>query len=613
MTPKKYLNQLNADYLNVHLAKEELFWTTYMATSDNHQGAAEAEKQWVNFISDVSRITELKNQIAAVKKDDDPTCIGLKGWLRFFEVNAIESDEAQKLKADLIQMEATLFERRQNYPLEYTDQDGNRQSSSLPELASHIKASNHESVRKSAHQAMLDLEQWVLENGFIDLVKKRNQFARSQGFTDFFDYSVQKTESMTSSRLFEILDDFEVRTHDRLFQSLQELTVKAGQDALAGHNFKFAYAGDAMRLLDPYVPFEKSLRRWVESFGRLNIEFSQAELTLDLLDRKGKYQNGFCHGPVPSFYDQDLWIPARVNFTSNASPSQIGSGYSGIVTLFHEGGHAAHFSNVKMNAPCFSQEFAPTSMAYAETQSMFCDSLLEDADWLKAYAYNDEGQAVTDDILKALTESNQPFRAYEERSILVVPYFERALYQLPDAELTPEIITQLARSTEKRILGLDVSPRPLMAIPHLLSNESACSYQGYLLANMAVYQTRAYLLGKFGYLSDNPNIGPLLAEHYWASGNHLTHSQTIESLTGEPFSARYLAEACNLTVEQAWQLQIAAIAAMQKRDRAKINPLHANINIVDGDHVLATNQQSDKQMFDQFEAYISDTYGRVRS
>lgn len=172
-------------------------------------------------------------------------------------------------------------------------------------------------------------------------------------------------------------------------------------------------------------------------------------------------------------------------------------------------------------------------MAYAETQSMFCDSLLTDADWLKQYALDDEGNSVPDETIQAMINSRQPFKAYEERSILVVPYFERALYQLSDDELTPEHITKLARDCEKQILGLECSPRPLMAIPHLLSDEAACAYQGYLLAHMAVYQTRAYFLEKFGYLTDNPEIGPLLAKHYWHAGNHLSHNETIVSLTGE--------------------------------------------------------------------------------
>ena len=42
----------------------------------------------------------------------------------------------------------------------------------------------------------------------------------------------------------------------------------------------------------------------------------------------------------------------------------------------HEGGHAAHFANVKQASPLFSQERAPTSVAYAENQSMFLDSLV---------------------------------------------------------------------------------------------------------------------------------------------------------------------------------------------------------------------------------------------
>ena len=89
------------------------------------------------------------------------------------------------------------------------------------------------------------------------------------------------------------------------------------------------------------------------------------------------------------------------------------------------------------------------------------------------------------------------------------------------------------------------SPRPLLAIPHLLNQESACAYHGYLLALMAVEQTRAYFLKRDGYLTDNPRIGPDLAAHYWGPGNGMTHDETLQSLTGEGFSAVPLAEACN--------------------------------------------------------------------
>ncbi len=614
MTATTYLNDLNQRYLSIHRTKENFFWDTYMGLSDDHQGSTEAETTWTNFLSNAEQISAVKEQIILAEsitdnKEKTQTLIGLKGWLATFESHAIESKQAQQLKTELIKCEAGLFEKKQNHTMTYVNEEGETVEGSLPVLASIVRTSANAATRQSAHHAFLGLEQWLLQNGFIELIKLRNKFARSQGFETFFDYSVTKKEKMTVDQLFTILDDFEKRTRDCHQNSLDQLATDKGNESLLAHNFVFSFAGDVMRELDPYVPFSKSLRRWVESFGRLNIEFSGAELTLDLLDRKGKYPNGFCHGPIPSFYDQDQWIAAKVNFTSNAKPDQIGSGYDGMNTLFHEGGHAAHFSNVKMNAPCFSQEFSPTSMAYAETQSMFCDSLLADADWLKQYALDTDGKPVPDDIIKAMIDSKQPFKAYQERSILVVPYFERTLYQLSDSDLTPENITKLARTSEKKILGLECSPRPLMAIPHLVSDEASCAYHGYLLAHMAVYQTRAYFTKKFGFLADNPKIGPLLAKHYWNAGNSVNHNDSIVALTGEGFNAKYLADECNLSVEDAWKAEQQKIADMNTRTQANISPLHANITVIDGANTLASNAESNAKMCDEFEAYIMKTYG----
>lgn len=615
MSATAYLNELNRQYLETHRTKEDFFWETYMGTSDDHAGSTLAQTEWTQFVSDASKIDTINQQIEQAKlientQQRQQTLTGLQGWLATFKAHAIESKQAQILKKQLIEFEAELFEKKQNHVMTYQDEENNPIEGSLPVLGSTIRTHSNENVRQSAHQALLDLEQWLLENGFLQLVKLRNEFARSLGYKTFFDYSIVKTEHMTTEQLFTILDDFEQRTRDRHATSLKELSQEKGEQALKGHNFVYSFAGDVMRDLDPYVPFSKSLRRWVESFGRMNIDYSGAELTLDLLDRKGKYPNGFCHGPIPSFYDQGQWVAAKVNFTSNAKPDQMGSGYDGMNTLFHEGGHAAHFANVKMNAPCFSQEFAPTSMAYAETQSMFCDSLLTDADWLKTYALDAQGNAVPDSVIQAMTMSRQPFKAYEERSILVVPYFEKALYELADEELTPQRVTQLARETESKILGLACSPRPLMAIPHLLSDEASCAYQGYLLAHMAVYQTRAYFIKQFGYLADNPEIGPLLAQHYWFAGNSLTHNQTIESLTGEGFNAKYLADMCNLSSQQAWEQQQDKMNKLALRETQTPAPLNATIRVVDGDLELANNQISDSDMCTQFEQFIVKKYGR---
>merc|ERR550537_1441759 len=119
--------------------------------------------------------------------------------------------------------------------------------------------------------------------------------------------------------------------------------------------------------------------------------------------------------------------------------------------------------------------------------------------------------------------------------MLSVPYFEKALYELPDDEVTADKIAALADEVEVRIQG-GLSPRPLLSVPHLLSDEASCYYHGYVLAEMAVHQTRAFFMKRDGYIVDNPKVGPTLKDAYWRPGNSEPFLGLVESLTGAPLS-----------------------------------------------------------------------------
>ena len=172
------------------------------------------------------------------------------------------------------------------------------------------------------------------------------------------------------------------------------------------------------------MPFGLALRRWVESFRRLGIQFRGATMQLDLLERPGKHQNGFCHGPVPSWINEKRTsgCPRQINFTAEAKPDQVGSGLRAINTLFHEGGHAAHFANVVQNSPCFSQEYA------ADLDGLRGDAVdvlrqpalrrrLADA----LCAQSADGEAIPAALIRDRIASSQPMRAFDDRSIAVVP------------------------------------------------------------------------------------------------------------------------------------------------------------------------------------------------
>jgi len=605
---RAYFDDLNREYLAIHRKKEDLFWSIRMGLSDDQTAFAEAEQEYKEFVSDPVRLNEVRAQLASV--DGGEVAHGLRGWLAFFESNIVDNDTAARHMRELIEMEAALYARRRQFTMRHVNEKGEVEEASLGALSTNMAVNPNEAGRKSSHDELRRLERWVVDNGLLEIVGKRNDFARALGYRDYFDYKVNKNEKMSPERLFEILSDFEAQTRDANRRSLDQLASEKGADAVLPHNIGFNTTGDVRRQMDAYLPFGQALRRWVESFRKMAITFRGAVMQLDLLDRVGKWENGFCHGPVPTYFDENgTWVAGHINFTSNARPDQVGSGSGALVTLFHEGGHAAHFANVAQNAPCFSQEYAPTSMAYAETQSMFCDSVLGDADWMKRYARNDAGEVIPDELVRLYIENWQPWRARAERSMLAVPYFEVELYRMADAERTPDAVLALARRTEQFIFGIE-SSRPLLSIPHLLDQESSAAYHGYLLAHMAVYQTRAYFKREHGFISDNPAVGPLLAEHYWGPGNSVDHDTTLRNLTGEGFSARYLAADCNRSVEEAWEEARASMASAEARVYPTEFPasLDARMWIVDGADVIADNCESDDAMCSQFEAWVERRY-----
>ncbi len=612
---RAYFNELNRAYLTVHKTKEDLFWTTYMGTSDDHAGFARAEGAFKEFVGDPARLAATREHLARVRAapasaERDALLHGLTGWLAVFEAHIIDSPDARQIMRELVDAEAVLFEQKRGHQPRHLNDRGEWEVASLPMLATNLATNRVEACRRSSFDALRGIERWVLDHGVLDLVRRRNRLARALGFTNFFELKLQKQERLSTGALLGILDDFIRRTDAANARALADLRRQQGEAATAPWNIRFFASGDVTRRLDPYMPFELALRRWIHSFRRLGIRFRQATMQLDLLERPGKHQNGFCHGPVPSWVNEDgRWMPAAINFTAEAKPDQVGSGIRALNTLFHEGGHAAHFANVTQNAPCFSQEYAPTSMAYAETQSMFCDSLVADADWLMRYAKSADGAAVPPALILERVAGSQPMRAFEARSLAVVPYFEAALYQLGDDDLTPEAVLALARETEVRVLGIE-SPRPLLAIPHLLNQESAASYQGYLLALMAVSQTRAHFLGRFSYLTDNEAIGPALSAHYWEPGNSVDHDSMLRGLTGDGFSARHLAEACNDSVDEACaraEASMSASAARRYPDRNGAS-LDAVIRIVHGAELIADSSDGEEAMCDRFERWVRAHY-----
>jgi hypothetical protein len=149
---------------------------------------------------------------------------------------------------------------------------------------------------------------------------------------------------------------------------------------------------------------------------------------------------------------------------------------------------------------------------------MFLDSLVGDAAWQAKYALNREDQPIPFDIIEENIRATHPFNVLQLRAMLSVSYFEKALYEMPEEEVTAEAVLKLADKIEHDIQG-GLSGRPLLSVPHLVSDEASCYYHGYTLAEMSVHQTRNFFKERDGFIVDNPKVGPTITKGYWECGN----------------------------------------------------------------------------------------------
>ncbi len=617
------LAELNARYERLHTAKEDAFWAAYMgllpdaaAARADYDAREIALKRFLQDPAQLSLARARREQAEREQAGDTTLLTTLRGWEATFGAHAIEDAGARALSEEIVSAEGALAQARAGLELGFVDPaTGRLQRASSVRLGAMLLSEPDEARRRAAWEGLRSIEPHVLAHGFVELLRLRNRLGRLLGGEDYYDAVVRRNERLSKARIFAWLDELEAATRDAGRRAVQELAARHGR-AVTPWNVRAWSTGDVTREQDPHFPFGPALLRWGRSMSALGVRYAGATLVLDLVDRPGKYENGFMHGPVPAWRDGGRWRPARIQFTANAVPGLVGAGRRATDTLFHEGGHAAHYANIDMPAPCFSQEFAPSSVAFSETQSMLMDSLVSDADWQARHARTRDGAPMPQDLVLAGVRARQPMAAWELRQRLSVCYGERALYEIPDAELSPQRILDELRAVERRLLFLDEgSPRPVLSVPHLLAGESSAYYHGYVLAEMAVEQTRAFFLARDGHLVDNPRLGPDLRAAYWQPGNSRGFADLVAALTGAPPAAAHLARAVNRSADEAEREargRIARLARVPERNGPV--DLDATLRVQHGTQVVAeTGGTAAEGRFEacaaRFEAWIGGLGG----
>lgn len=373
------------------------------------------------------------------------------------------------------------------------------------------------------------------------LVEKRNQAARSLGYSDYYDMSLRLQEQ-DPDQIEAIFDAIDKATAGPFEQFKAELDAGlAKRFGIAVGELRPWHYGDVFFQeppgvegldLDPTFAKIDQLDVMNRYFRGIGLDGATRILQRsDLYERAGKVEHAFC---------EDIDRAGDIRVLANLVPNEEWTG-----TLMHELGHGLYDAYIRTDLP-FVLRKSSHALVTEGVAELF-GAMTRDPAWLQAFTPLDpEARARVASLRHQYHRGKALVFA---RWSLVVMHFERAMYADPSQDLQAlwwNLVRRYQKLTPpaaREALADWATKIHLVTVP--------AYYHNYLLGELFASQLRQRIgeivpgakVDGAVRLVDNPAIGKFMIEQIFAPGKLLRWDDLVRRATGAPLSpAAFLAE-----------------------------------------------------------------------
>jgi len=376
----------------------------------------------------------------------------------------------------------------------------------------------------------------IVEKDLLDLVRMRNESARSLGYANYYSMSLELAEQ-NERDLIELFDELDELTRKpfasekkRVDAMLAKRFSVAPEDLRAWH-YEDPFFQEAPRIgtvdFDTYYEKTDILDLVREYFRGIGLEVSDIIDRSDLYEKPGKEQHAYC---------LDVDREGDIRVLANIRNDETWAG-----TMLHELGHAVYDDCIDPTLPYLLREHA--HVFTTEAIAMLFGRLSKNAKWMAATIGIDTQDQSR--LEQAGRESQRVSQLVFSRWCQVMVRFERTLYADPEQDLSATWWDLVSRY--QMITPPDGRREPDWASKiHVVT--APVYYHNYMLGELLASQLDNHIHHNLlegsdaGALAGSAAIGDYLRREVFAHGRRYHWDELSQRATGERLNPNYFVE-----------------------------------------------------------------------